>query len=562
MDQDRLTVLLQSYFDQLLTASEWAELSGMLRASARARDEFWEMAHLHALLRQLGESAVGCGLHPDELEALPPPPRPKRPAKIVSFPATWLIPISAAAAVIFVLSLIPLRFRGSDRREVAATSDIAPEVALNGVAVLARSAGAVWQDTESQWQVGQALEAGWLRLKSGAVQIEFSRGARLILEGPAELQLINGNEAYLLAGKLRAHVPQPAHGFTIRTPEFEVVDRGTEFGCDLPKPGTGEVHVFTGLVSLLQPGKAERNVQANHAVSLAGGQVQEIPARRGLFLSDEELSRRETASSTDRLSAWRRSREALSKRAGALVHFDFEGDSGWARTLTNRVPKADVLAASIIGCNLVEGRWRGKGALEFKRADDRLRLTVPGSYPSLTFLAWVRVDSLSRNQQSLLMTEGDTPGDVHWYVYRDGRLGIGVRKNLPENESGWELFHSVSGFTPETLGTWAMVTTVFDGATKKVRHYFNGEPVGEEQFDARVPLKLGTLEIGNWPVSPKDPRWSAAKLRERMRSLDGRMDEFAVFSQPLERAEILRLFEEGRPELPLQVAASASAISR
>ena len=46
-------------------------------------------------------------------------------------------------------------------------------------------------------------------LKSGHAQIEFYSGARVILEGPAEFELISRTEAFCKRGKLRNVIRWP-----------------------------------------------------------------------------------------------------------------------------------------------------------------------------------------------------------------------------------------------------------------------------------------------------------------------------------------------------------------
>ncbi len=57
-------------------------------------------------------------------------------------------------------------------------------------------------------RVGSALEPGWLRLESGLAQVVFYSGARVVIEGPAELQLVSPNEAVCPTGRLLAEVPR------------------------------------------------------------------------------------------------------------------------------------------------------------------------------------------------------------------------------------------------------------------------------------------------------------------------------------------------------------------
>ena len=70
----------------------------------------------------------------------------------------------------------------------------------------------------------ERAKPGWLHLKSGIVQVEFYTGARVLVEGPADFQLVSGSEAFCPSGRVSAEVPPQARGFVIRTPQMRVVD--------------------------------------------------------------------------------------------------------------------------------------------------------------------------------------------------------------------------------------------------------------------------------------------------------------------------------------------------
>jgi hypothetical protein len=544
MDLERLQFLLQRYFDQMLTVEERSELATMLLASARARDEFWEQARWNALIRQWGEAEWGRrDAETLALRPLPAPITPRPSSKVIVFPRptprVWRVALAIAATVALFAAgqfYLPWKKAGAPENPVSTT-----------LAVLTHSADAVWAEGSMERQNGESLAAGWLKLKSGAVQVEFSRGARVVLEGPAELRLLNDNEAYLRSGKLRAHVPDPAHGFTVRSQGFSVVDHGTEFGVNVPLAGSSQVHVFNGLVALHRAQTAERQLRKDQAVQIDGGFAKDIPARRDQFLSDEELARRERASVRGRLAAWQAASRALSEHPAALLHLDFEGERGWARNIPNRawraVPEAP---ASMVGCEFADGRWPGKGAVEFNRPDDRLRLTVPGGYQSMTLVAWVRVDSLPDRPQSLVMADGLGTGDVQWYLSRWGELGFGVHIGKAEDPTGWRYHHTQPLITTETLGSWVCLATVFDGSSDTVTHYFNGQPVGADRLGVRTLLQLETFEIGNWALRAGDQRWAGIVPRgtgDTARNLHGRIDELAVFSAPLSSEEMRKIYE-------------------
>ena len=83
----------------------------------------------------------------------------------------------------------------------------------------------VWADNANE--IGSLLDPGVLRLKSGMVQIETYSGARMILEGPAELELLSPQEARLQYGKVSARVPEQAHGFKVYSGELIVTALAT-----------------------------------------------------------------------------------------------------------------------------------------------------------------------------------------------------------------------------------------------------------------------------------------------------------------------------------------------
>lgn len=278
----RLAELLDRYFERELTLEEKRELEAMLIEDAEARERFWETTEWHALFRQWGEEEGGRQTAIRERRARPGP-RPR----VVAFPEQTVR-------------------RGFPFRQVLAWAAVAAIAALASwksylprqagppavIAGLTRAADAVWADAASAPQPGRALKTGWLRLKAGAVQVEFSRGARVVVQGPAEFQLVSENEGRLAFGKLWARVPPTAHGFTVRTRGFTAVDLGTEFGCNVPATGPTELHVFTGAVELQTPSADPWQVHESRAVRLDGGVARELPAQRGAFLGEEQMPQR------------------------------------------------------------------------------------------------------------------------------------------------------------------------------------------------------------------------------------------------------------------------------
>ena len=235
MRDERLIVLLDAYLDNTLSPEEKTELERLLLESDAARQEFWARASLHGwtyAAAKLNYSAKPADEVARERRAL-------RGASFEMFLSwlrrvsrfglkTALLGVGCAAAVMLWLGIRALQ----PPVDEDAVADSAPEpvASSKNIATLTRGAGVVWEDPAGSAEIGSPLAPGRLRLKSGAVQIEFYDGARVIVEGPASFELVSSGEARLISGKLSARVPVPAHGFKVTTPDATVTDLGTEFG--------------------------------------------------------------------------------------------------------------------------------------------------------------------------------------------------------------------------------------------------------------------------------------------------------------------------------------------
>jgi hypothetical protein len=554
MIDERLIVLLDAYLDGALTPEEKQELERVLLESDAARRQFWERASLHGWT--YAAAKLNYGAKPTEEVA-----RERRRIHEASFAAirNWLRPVISvgwklalvgAACVIAVL--VWNRFHQpepADEEDLSADTAAEPGVS-NSIATLTRGTGVVWQHETIGVEVGSVLAPGWLRLKAGAVQIEFDSGARVILEGPAELQLISPGEAQLRTGKLSARVPEPAHGFKIYTPDATVTDLGTEFGLNLEKSKPAQVEVFEGKVELAVDGTNQPQLlNAGEGVQIDSHRTEPMAAvNRSVFLSAEELARRESAELRLRYQSWKQVDQLLDRDSAVLVHFNFEDRKNVDRNLVNCAGGMHASArAMIFGCDWVDGRWPGKGALQFNRLNDRVRLTVPGEFQSLTYLAWVRVDSLPNSWDALALVDTHKQGETHWQLHRNGTMEFSVRP--VGGKPGWDHLISRPIITHQELGQWVQLAAVYDGETGKMSLYLNGRQVASKNAKRRVPLTLGALELGNWsPTARKAP------ANYRIRDFHGRMDEFALLSRPLSSEEIARLYELGKPRETTEMA--------
>ena len=114
------------------------------------------------------------------------------------------------------------------------------------------------------------LQAGKYRLDRGLLHLQFDGGVMVYVEAPARFDAVSGKRVMLHGGRLSARVPPEGIGFTVETPEAEVVDFGTEFSVDV-EGGASEVHVFDGLVRV-HPGASNQR-DASRSVDLQASQA-------------------------------------------------------------------------------------------------------------------------------------------------------------------------------------------------------------------------------------------------------------------------------------------------
>src|SRR4029077_122878 len=88
------------------------------------------------------------------------------------------------------------------------------------------------------------------RLEAGLAEIIFYSGARLVMEGPADVQLISQNEAFCKSGRIVAEIPNQARGFRIQTPHSLLADLEGSLGLEMNAENT-EVHALKGTINVM-----------------------------------------------------------------------------------------------------------------------------------------------------------------------------------------------------------------------------------------------------------------------------------------------------------------------
>ncbi|MCB1097700.1 MAG: FecR domain-containing protein [Verrucomicrobiae bacterium] len=511
-------------------------LNVLLCQDSAARDAYLLALEIHSRLASQPDLFAGkAGTAGGENALFTPPDRPPWRRTLA-----WGFAAAAGFAILATIAWWPPQ---PEPNQV----EVKPGATSTAVAMLGSTLGAEWQSNRGNIVNGAPLDPGILRLESGLVQIVLYSGTRVVLQGPAELELVSANEVVCRSGRLTAEVPPQAKGFCVRTPQASVIDLGTSFGLVVDARNT-EVHVFKGSVDLES---ADQAVSFKQELPAGAGAVVEhagtpraIAIDRASFASLFEMETKSVAAEAMRYDQWREASLRQERDQSLMLHLNFEesdGKSDW--TLPNvGHPGVDIQDATIVGCQRTSGRWPEKGALEFQGVSDRVRLSVPGEYDELTLAAWVRVQGLDRKINSLFMSDGFEHGTLHWLIRDDGVLGLTVIGHQPLD---YQILATHPVVTLDQLGSWLQLAVVVDGKAGRVVHYVNGRPIGRESLRIPPPYRIGTAELGNWNA---EGFGSPSEDPSLVRNFSGVFDEFFLFKRALGPAEIRALYAEGKPQ--------------
>jgi ferric-dicitrate binding protein FerR (iron transport regulator) len=250
---------IDAYLDGSLDDATLRRLEAHLHADPHARDYFARYAgvhtdlHLEMRARRAGARALDC------IEQLSPapavPPRRRRARLYAACAAAACVALAAGVAW-----WLAGRSGGREQRGPV-------------VAWLVNAQNCEWADADAPPDM---RAGGTLRLERGLAEVRFDCGARVVLEGPATLELLSGSGARLHRGKLTARVPDAAAGFEVLSPQGKVIDLGTEFGIAVADSGATDVYVFEGKVVARPVADGESgavSLTRNQSAHIAAGKV-------------------------------------------------------------------------------------------------------------------------------------------------------------------------------------------------------------------------------------------------------------------------------------------------
>ena len=327
-DHPRFDALLRRVLDADVDAiPPLADLEAALRDEPGLVDEYLAQVEIDSLLAwELGPSeASDIALSGKLSVTLPAPASPFRVQRF-----GWLAAAILASLIVGVgvgPSLNPLRPEKQSR----------PPGVDDAVAVLIDSEDATWSNLPASPDFGATFSQGQsLELVSGVARMAMRSRAGIAIEAPASIDLISADSILVRNGRVSAFAPDEAIGFTLCTPDVEIVDLGTRFATNVTADGTTEVHVFDGAISV-KPRKGDvTGVNASSELVATGqarryraaGRRTEIAVDESGFLEPpvlEQLIAAAPGSSRLRSELFRPEAAVREPLPGTLATLDFSG---------------------------------------------------------------------------------------------------------------------------------------------------------------------------------------------------------------------------------------------
>jgi hypothetical protein len=420
--------------------------------------------------------------------------------------------------------------------------NVTTDTGMASVAVISDSADVKWSSDATSPSSKSSIHRGEpLKIESGTMELELNAGTKLVVEGPAEWSIDGQNKVSLRAGKLTAHVPKEAIGFTIETPAATIVDLGTEFGVEVDSSGRANVEVFQGKVDVSYP-PVDGSAQAfRRTVRMSAGQAKRFSIgnstaeatvvdinprmKNQLAGASPKIGEAESHHDTEAryvaavmadhpLAYWRLSDGNTGVATDASGH-GFNGFyNGSMRSSSGMWPRSRDTCARFLGPE-------SPGWLEMKDVQ------IPASF---TIETWVRSGAPVWNTDGWLLSSRTPNGLMICPISNSRNWQFGACDGAGTDcYVGWHVPDKIDDRFHQYVGT-------YDAATDHGCMYFDGSLVGESKSliggnRSQESRKL-TLQIGRDKPSQSTKRYG-----------NGWIDEVAIFPAALSADAVHRHFE-------------------
>lgn len=428
------------------------------------------------------------------------------------------------------------------------------EPTLRGHAVLRKTFDISWPHETPRFIEGSLLQPGPFAFESGIAVIDFFCGATLVIEGPAQLDVISDWVVSIDKGRIEATVPPAAQGFIVKAANTDIIDLGTRFALDMSR-GKAQVAVIDGEVILRGEQFDDDHLQAGEQASLdpATANSDFLPGIPRL----DVILRKSADNEKKQYVAYQSFMKKLASDPRLIALFPAEPKLK-RRRLPNIALTEHASPGQLIGpAETVPGRFGNESVgVLLSRPGSRIRTKINGTFSAYTFSCWVKINSLKHEYNALFLSDGYENGEPHWQIRHDGKLMFSVMvddsqklsystgpTSPPIQDKGFHhVYFSKPFWSPSMTDQWVHLAAVYDPAAQSVSQYVNGKAICQETIQDKFvtdDLHIGNAEIGNWGQPfRKTPDFA-------VRNLDGIIDEMIILNAALSSDEIYDIYLAG-----------------
>lgn len=435
----------------------------------------------------------------------------------------WLLPIAILAFILLIGSAEWFAVLQKQQRLSQPTGSA-------GAAQVRETIDVVWTNGSPKIKRGQLIGPDVLSFDSGLLKLDFADGAELVVEGPARLTINGPADCFCEEGKISAHVPPRAIGFTVISRFGAIIDRGTEFYADITRE-EAKFEVISGRVEFVESNERPvLQLVQKAAVRLRHETKPEsYTFEQSSFIDSKVLQKRLLEYTAHQEQLKSAVNQKVDFDRSLLARFDFshvktDGIQNSSVVNRSRIPKA-----RLYRCEPTEGPFYGTVATRFTGSESQVDFELPGRYDSMTLLARIRIDRLSNVGNVIFSTDSyydNVPGSFLWQILKEGNLQFQL---VPENRLEQTSFLSEPIRQQKEGGIWFTTALTIDAPNKTITFYVDGKKLSSQTWNAPIPLLPRQCRIGNM---------NTGKHGMSRRFFEGALDEFLLFDRILSPEEI------------------------
>lgn len=554
-----LRTLLEALCEETITPEQMARLEALVMADPEAEAAYFEVMQIQAeLLHEFGGLSIG--VEEAENRSMDTSVRSPTPSRR-RLPRLWLV---GAAAVVGLASTIGFQVVKSARSAREGIKDQAANRAARpaarkvdvtrGLALVIKLKALEWEEsTEDPPEEGDVLAAGRLRFRSGQMILNMFTGVSIVVEGPADVELISFDKVHVRSGRLRARVPEGAEGFVVSGPGSAVVDLGTEFGLNIAADGQMRGKVFKGMVEA---------ALLNEAGTYRRSRMMD-PKSKSFHINPQAELIDSGNHAEDFVPTWQqrtpplnleaRYRETiLEARPWGYWRFDTLSDG----LVPNEVPGRPALRAK--GPIHLSNPAQGNRCAVFEAGATGQYLTLdelwtPARHPGYAVELWFLSQGIAHSALATLLEDSPTQpvehsSALHFKYLLEltsrvrGKLhqpaSLRLLHRFPSSYNGGDNLYSKRHYVPYQ---WHHLVGQLN--EDRMELYVDGEPTPSLRVDPQYQNRASQLLLGRLTTLPKHHE-------DTSRPFVGWMDEVAIYNRPLTLEEIREHHQLRSPASP------------